>query len=215
MEKTSNEMKFTRCQLPLQLIFAGTVHRSQGMTLQRSVLDYRTKFWEHGQLYVVLSRAKSPVDLCIVLPGDTDDFAFTRNLIKRSPLPDNYVDAPEDQIDCVPSLDDDAVEIFDPCPDEIPFNVQIMSRVLEDRQVLRFNCLGDIVPQSYISGPSVPVATLLRRVLQTCCAKFVSVIDERLPFHMKQQFMNSLFETRILLSRILVIDRVYRQCRIP
>jgi hypothetical protein len=34
MEKTSNGMKFIRCQLPLRLIFLGTVHRSQGMTLQ-------------------------------------------------------------------------------------------------------------------------------------------------------------------------------------
>jgi hypothetical protein len=32
---------------------------------------------------------------------------------------------------------------------------------------------------------------------------------------MEQQFMNSLFETRILLSPFLVIYRVYRQCRIP
>jgi hypothetical protein len=90
-----------------------------------------------------------------------------------------------------------------------------MSRVLEDQQVLRFNCLGDIILQSYISRPSVLIATLLRRVLQTCYTKFVSVTDEQLPFGMKQQFMNSLCETRILLSRFLVIYRVYRQCRIP
>jgi hypothetical protein len=90
-----------------------------------------------------------------------------------------------------------------------------MSLVLEDQQVLRFNCLGDIVPQSDISGSSAPVAMLLRRVLQTCCIKFVSVTDDRLPFRMKQQFMNSLFETWILLSRFLVIYRIYRQWRIP
>jgi ATP-dependent exoDNAse (exonuclease V) alpha subunit len=76
MEKTSNGMKFIRCQLPLRLIFAGTVHRSQGMTLQRAVIDYRTKFWEHGQLYVALSQVKSPVDLCILLPDDMDDFTI-------------------------------------------------------------------------------------------------------------------------------------------
>jgi hypothetical protein len=116
-------------------------------------------------------------------------------LAKELPCPDDYVDAPDNQIDCVPSLDHDVVGIFDPCPDEMPLNVQIMPRVLDDQQALRFNCLGDIVPQSYISGPFVPVATLLRRVLQTCCAKFVPVTDERLPFCMKQQFMRSLFET--------------------
>jgi hypothetical protein len=75
-EKGSNGMQFVTCQLPLRLIFAGTVHKSQGMTLQRSVIDCRTKFWEHGQLYVALSRVKSPADLCILLPDDTDDFTI-------------------------------------------------------------------------------------------------------------------------------------------
>jgi hypothetical protein len=59
------------------------------------------------------------------------------------PCPDDYSDAPEDQIRSVPSLHHDAIETFDPHPAEIPLNVQIMSRILEDQQMLRFNCLGD------------------------------------------------------------------------
>jgi hypothetical protein len=62
------------------------------------------------------------------------------------PCPDHYFDAPENQIRCVPSLDHDSVETFDPHPAEIPLNVQIMSRILEDQQVLRFNCIGDFFP---------------------------------------------------------------------
>jgi hypothetical protein len=46
------------------------------MTLQQAVIDYRTKFWEHGQLYVASSRVKSPVDLCILLSDDMDDFTI-------------------------------------------------------------------------------------------------------------------------------------------
>jgi hypothetical protein len=67
-------MKFIRCQLPLRLNFAGTVHRSQEMALQRAVIECRTKFWEHGQLYLAFSRVKSTVDLCILLSDDMDDF---------------------------------------------------------------------------------------------------------------------------------------------
>jgi hypothetical protein len=76
MEKQSNGMKFVRWQLPLRLLFAGTVHRSQGMTLQRAVIDCRTQFWKHDQPYVALSRVKSPADLCILLPNDMDDFTI-------------------------------------------------------------------------------------------------------------------------------------------
>jgi hypothetical protein len=40
-----------------------------------------------------------------------------------------------------------------------------MSRILEDQQVIRLNCLEDFFPQITVSGPSVPVTRLLRRVL--------------------------------------------------
>jgi hypothetical protein len=116
------------------------------------------------------------------------------------PCPDDYLDALGDQIRCVPSLDHDAVERFDSHPGEIRLNVQIMSRILEDQQMLRPNRLEDFFPQITISGPSVPIATVLRRVLSTGCAKFVLVPDKRLLFQMKRLFVNSLFETRIFFS---------------
>jgi hypothetical protein len=65
----------------------------------------------------------------------------------------------------VPGLDHDAVETFGPYPVEILLNGQVISRILEDQQMLRLNCLGDFFPQITISEPSVPVATLLPRVL--------------------------------------------------
>jgi hypothetical protein len=45
MEKTLNDMKFIRRQWLLLLIFAGTVHGSQGITLQRAVTHCHMKFW--------------------------------------------------------------------------------------------------------------------------------------------------------------------------
>jgi hypothetical protein len=68
MEKTFNGVSFVRWQVPLKLVYAGTVHRSQGMTLERAVVDCRVKFWEHGQLYVAMSRVTSPRGLCVLLP---------------------------------------------------------------------------------------------------------------------------------------------------
>jgi ATP-dependent exoDNAse (exonuclease V) alpha subunit len=79
MEKISIRIRFVRCQLPSRLVFVGTVHRSQGMTLEPAVIHCRTKFWERGRLYVALSRVNNPTDLCILLPPDIHDF-FIRPL---------------------------------------------------------------------------------------------------------------------------------------
>lgn len=46
-------------QYPVKLAWAITVHKSQGMTLERFHLDLSTPPFIHGQLYVALSRAQS------------------------------------------------------------------------------------------------------------------------------------------------------------
>jgi hypothetical protein len=56
----------------LRLIYASTVHLSQGITLNHAVVDLRALFWEHGQLYVTLSRVTHPRHFCILLPGDQE-----------------------------------------------------------------------------------------------------------------------------------------------
>jgi hypothetical protein len=68
MEKASSGIKFSRLQVPIRLIYVGTVHRSQGTTLDRAVVDLRKDLWERGQLYVALSRIRDPHNLCIMLP---------------------------------------------------------------------------------------------------------------------------------------------------
>jgi hypothetical protein len=153
-----------------------------------------------------MRQSSRPRPIPYISPGDTAASVIASiepidaTLSHGLPCPDDSLDAPEDQIRCVPSFDHDVVGIFDPCPAEIPFNVQIMSPIHEDQQLLRFKFPGYILPQITISGPSVPVAMLLCRILQTCCAKFVLVPDERLPLRMKWQFMNPVFETRILFA---------------
>jgi hypothetical protein len=120
----------------------------------------------------ILETMQSPRTLPIpqISPGDNVESGIASidlskaTLSDEFPCPEDYFDALKDQIRCVPSLDHDTVETFDSYPAQRPLNVQIMPRILEHQPVLRFNCLGDFFRQITISGPFVPVTTLLRRV---------------------------------------------------
>lgn len=70
---------------PLNLAYATTIHKSQGCTLDRMVIDLGD-LWEPGQAYVALSRAKSPESLYVTnwshgsIKTDPTVTEFHRNL---------------------------------------------------------------------------------------------------------------------------------------
>ncbi|MDD4107680.1 MAG: helix-turn-helix domain-containing protein [Prolixibacteraceae bacterium] len=54
-------------QYPLKLAWAITIHKSQGLTFEKAVIDARQSF-AHGQVYVALSRCKSLEGLILSTP---------------------------------------------------------------------------------------------------------------------------------------------------
>lgn len=58
----------TFMQFPLQLGYAMTIHKAQGMTLDKAVLDLRGGTFAHGHLYVALSRTRTKTDMRVAYP---------------------------------------------------------------------------------------------------------------------------------------------------
>ncbi len=68
-------------QLPLQLAYSWTIHKSQGQTLEAAVIDLGGGAFAHGQTYVALSRIKSAAGLFLSAKLRADDLLLDPEVI--------------------------------------------------------------------------------------------------------------------------------------
>jgi ATP-dependent exoDNAse (exonuclease V) alpha subunit len=68
-------------QYPLMLGYAMTIHKSQGKTLSKVIIDISRGAFAHGQTYVALSRTKRANDMHIVKPLKASDVIFDKRIL--------------------------------------------------------------------------------------------------------------------------------------
>ncbi|KAM0721653.1 hypothetical protein Q7P37_002578 [Cladosporium fusiforme] len=105
----------SRTQIPLIAGWAITIHKSQGMTLERAVVDV-DEAWEHGHSYVALSRGKSLKGLCVRgLPIDgraTLADESVRAFMERTFPTQPSVEHVEEEFDGDDGDDDDDIKVI-------------------------------------------------------------------------------------------------------
>ncbi|MDJ0922424.1 MAG: AAA family ATPase [Henriciella sp.] len=78
-KKVSREVVGTFKQVPLRLAYAVTIHKAQGLTLEKVYIDFDSGMFAHGQAYVAFSRARSLEGLEISRALRPRDLVMDRN----------------------------------------------------------------------------------------------------------------------------------------
>jgi ATP-dependent DNA helicase PIF1 len=77
-EKIVETVAGTFTQFPLRLAWALTIHKSQGLTLDKVYIDLGRGTFAHGQAYVALSRCRTLEGLALARPLRPSDILFDR-----------------------------------------------------------------------------------------------------------------------------------------
>jgi len=146
-------------QFPLKLAWAITIHKSQGLTFEKAIIDARASF-AHGQVYVALSRCKTLEGLVLSSPiadfsvkNDNTVVRFTDDVERNQPGP---VELEQSRKEYVQQL---LTELFDFKP--IQRQVQYLLKLWEEHAT---QLLGTL--KANLQGMTIPLQTEMINVAE-------------------------------------------------
>lgn len=81
-EKITEDIVGSFRQLPIKLAWAITIHKSQGLTFDKLIIDLEHGAFTHGQVYVALSRCRSFEGMLLRRPVKSRDIIFDERIHK-------------------------------------------------------------------------------------------------------------------------------------
>ena len=149
----------TFTQFPLKLAWAITIHKSQGLTFEKAIIDARASF-AHGQVYVALSRCKTLEGLVLSssiadfsVKNDTTVIQFSEDVERNQPGPAQLEQSRKDYVQHL------LTDLFDFKPMER--QIQFLLKLWEEHQA---QLLGNL--KTNLQSITIPVQTELINVAE-------------------------------------------------
>lgn len=82
-DKIQNQPTGTFTQYPIKLAYAMSIHKSQGRTFEKVIIDMGPRgAFAHGQTYVALSRCTSLKGITLIRPITRNDLIYNQHILE-------------------------------------------------------------------------------------------------------------------------------------